>query len=225
MTPDELMAKVIEAAGGEENTRKIKTRIAEYDMDLENQGVKGFGKIYSKAPNMSATETTFTALGKEIGKGYEYSNGTKAGEDYSFSDPEEYTGKRLADVKLGAELYDDLDWRNRYTSVEITGTKKIGGEDAYVVNFQPKEGTPFTSYYSTTSFLLLQRDGVIPVSTSNQSLPYTATYSDYRKVDGVMLPFKVANYSQSNGNVVMTIKSVKQNVPIPDSTFAPRELK
>ena len=225
ITTDELMAKVIEASGGEENIRKIRTRIAEFDMDLENQGVKGFGKIYSKAPNMSATETTFTALGKEIGKGFEYFDGAKGGEDYTFSDPDEYTGKRLADVKLGAELYDDLDWANRYTSIDITGIKEIGGEDAYVVNFEPKDGTPFTNYYSKTSFLLLQHDGVFPLSTSDQTLPYTVSFSDYRKVDGVVLPFKIRNYTQSNGNVVMTIKSVKHNVPLPDKTFAPRELK
>ncbi len=225
MKTDELMAKIIEAAGGEDNIRKVKTRVTEFDMDLENQGVKGFGKLYAKAPNLSASETTFTALGKEIGKGFDYFNGTTGGEDYSFSDPEDYTGKRLADAKLAADIYSTVDWRKDFKTIEITGKKEIDGEEAYAVRFDPNEGTSFTDYYSTKTFLLLERNGVIPSSTSSVELPYSVKFSDYREVDGLMIPFKTINFSQSNGNIVTNIKSVKQNVPIPDSIFAPRELK
>ena len=49
-------------------------------------------------------------------------------------------------------------------------------------------------------------------------------YSDYRSVDGVMIAFKTVSNSVANGNIVTTIKTIRQNVPIEDSLFAPRKL-
>lgn len=225
ITADELMTKAIAAAGGEERIRGLKSRVVEFDADLESQGVKASGKIWAKAPNKTATETTMTALGKQIAKGFEYYDGTKGGEDYSFAEPSDYTGKRLADIKRSADLTAALKWREDFKSVEVTGKRPVDGEDAWVVRFDPKEGTPFTEYYSAKTFLLLRHDGAIATSTSGLTLPYSTTYSDYRNVDGFMIAFKQATYSDSNGSVVTTFRSVKDNVDIPDSIFAPRKLK
>ena len=97
-------------------------------------------------------------------------------------------------------------------------------EDAHAVEFEPEKGTKFTEYYSTKTFLLLKREGVIPSSTSSQSLPYTVLFKDYRRVDGVMIPFQTVNNTPSNGDVVTTVKSVKHNVTIDNKLFAPRKL-
>jgi hypothetical protein len=85
-------------------------------------------------------------------------------------------------------------------------------------------GTAFTEYYSTKTFLLLRREGVVTSSTSAVQIPYSINFSDYRPVDGVMLPFKMVNNSVSNGNIVTYVKSIKQNVPIQDTMFAPRKM-
>ncbi|HSU25573.1 MAG TPA: serine hydrolase domain-containing protein, partial [Pyrinomonadaceae bacterium] len=90
ITVDELMQKSIDAIGGEANWRKITTRVAEYDFDLENQGVKAKSVSYSKAPNKAATETIMTALGKQIATGWEYFDGTSGEEIYSFAPVEKF---------------------------------------------------------------------------------------------------------------------------------------
>ena len=222
---DELMKKTIEAAGGEANLRKITSRVVEADIDLENQGVKATSTSYSKAPNKAASETRFSAIGKPIGSGWEFFDGTNGQEMYSFAPIDKFSGKRLEDARLSADLYSPLDWKTNYKKIEVSGTAKVGGEEAWVVSFEPEKGTFFKEYYSTKTFLLLRREGTVSSSTSPVQIPYSATYSDYRNVDGVMIPFKVVNNSISNGNVVTTIKSVKQNVPVDDSLFAPRKLQ
>jgi len=224
ITVGDLMQKTIDAIGGAANFVNVKTRITEADVDLENQGVKAVSMSYSKAPNKAASETTFKAVGKTIGKGWEYFDGSSGGEAYSFSQPETFSGKRLDDARLGADFYSQLDWKNNYKKVEIKGTAKVSGEDAWVVSFEPEKGTPFKEYYSTKTFLLLKREGFVPSSTSSVQVPYTTTYSDYRSVDGVMIAFKIVNNSVANGNIVTTIRSVRQNVPIEDSVFAPRRV-
>jgi hypothetical protein len=224
ITVEELMKNYVNATGGEANWRKLTSRVTESDIDLENQGVKAVSISYAKSPNRSASETTMTALGKKIATGWEYFDGTNGEEAYSFAPVEKFAGKRLEDARLAADFYSMLDWPSKYKKIEVTGTAKVGDEEAFVVSFESEKGTPFKEYYSTKSFLLLKREGVVPSSTSPQQLPYTVTYSDYRQVDGVMLPFKVVSYSIANGNIVTTVKSVKHNVSIDDKTFGPRKL-
>jgi CubicO group peptidase (beta-lactamase class C family) len=223
ITVDELQKKVIEASGGEAAWRKFTSRVVESDIDLENQGVKGKAISYSRAPNKSATETTMTALGKTIATGWEYFDGTVGEQAYSFAPAEKYAGKLLEDARLSADFYGMLDWKSKYKKIEVTGTAKVGDEDVYIVSFEPEKGTAFKEYYSTKTFLLLKREGIVPSSTSSQSLPYTVTYSDYRDIDGVKMPFRTVNNSISNGNIVNVVKSVKHNVPVDDKLFAPRK--
>ncbi len=224
ITTDELIAKTIEAAGGEANWRKITSRVTVADIDLVHQGVKGFATSYAKFPNKSATETTMTALGKTIAKGFNFFDGTNGEEVYTFAPVEKYAGKNLEDVKLDSDFYSILDWKTNYKTVEVKGTEKVGDEDCYVVEFTPEKGTKMTEYYSTKTFLLLKREGINTSSTSSSSVPYSVVYSDYRDVDGVKLPFKSVNSSVSMGDVVAVVKSVKHNVAIDDKTFAPRKL-
>ncbi len=223
ITVDELQRKAIDAAGGEAAWRRLTSRVVESDIDLENQGVQGKSVSYAKAPNKNASTTTMTALGKTIATGWEYFDGTDGAQSYSFSQADKYSGKMLEDARLGADFYGMLDWKSKYKKIEITGTGKVGDEDAYIVSFEPEKGTPFKEYYSTRTFLLLRREGVIPSSTSPQSLPYTATFSDYRDVDGVKYPFRTVNNSVSNGNIVTVVRSVKHNVAIDDKVFGPQK--
>ena len=44
-------------------------------------------------------------------------------------------------------------------------------------------------------------------------------FSDYRSVDGVMVPFKILSNNVANGDVVVRIKDIKFDQPIPDSVF------
>ncbi len=225
ITVDELMAKAIEAAGGEANWRKIQTRIVVGDVDMIHQGVKGATTIYSKMPNKTATEMTFLALGKTIAKGFEFFDGTGGEEIYTFAPVEKYSGKKLEDMRLGADMLALLNWKTNYKTVEIKGTQKCGDEECYAVEFTPEKGTKVTELYSTKTFLLMKRNGVVSSSTSDQSIPYSITFSDYREVDGIKLAFKMVSSNPGMGDTVTVVKSVKHNVPIDDKTFAPREVK
>lgn len=222
ITVDELAAKTIEAVGGEANWRKHTSSITQFEIDFESQGVKATSTLWAKAPNKTAAETIFTALNKTIATEWEYFDGSNGEDMISFAPIEKYTGKRLEDIRINADFYAPLDWKTNFQKITITGFAKVGDEDAIVVTFEPDKGTKVTDYYSAKTFLLLRRDGMVTTSTSDMKIPYTIMYSDYREVDGVKIPFKTANNNIANGNIVTTIKSVKYNVPIDDTIFAPR---
>jgi CubicO group peptidase (beta-lactamase class C family) len=222
---DELMAKVIAATGGEA-LRKHKTMVTKFAVDYIHQGVSGEGTIFNKAPNMQATDTTIMALGKQIGTSFDYFDGTNGGQDTSFTTPEKLTGKQLANARLGADFYGLLDWKTLFKSVEIRRMEKVGDEDTYVVVMKPVEGNPVTMYVSTKTFLPMRRDTIYSANdSSGLEATVTETYSDYRAVEGVMMPFHSVTKSIGDGDVILQIKDVKFDVDIPDTAFHPQAKK
>lgn len=222
MTADEIMAKTIDALGGEEALKASNSRQVKFEIDFENQGVKGRGTSYSKAPNMTATDTTLTAAGKEIASVRDYFDGTGGGESYSFATSDTYAGQRLEDVKLQSDYYAWLNWKKGLKSAEVKGTEKVGDEDAYIVATHYEKASDITYYISTKTFLPLKVATVVVSSTSSQKTPNVQVLSDYRMIDGVMTAFKTTVESAGMGTIVTYIKEVKNNVPIADSVFKPK---
>jgi CubicO group peptidase (beta-lactamase class C family) len=226
LTVDELMSKAIEASGGEANWKKLTSRITVADVDMEQQGVKATATSYAKAPNLSATETVMTALGKKIALGWEYFDGTNAEEAYTFAPAEKLSGKRLEDTRLGSDFHSILGWKLKYKTIKIDRMVDCGeAEKCYAVVFEPEKGTKFTEFYSANTFLMKRRTGIVTSSTSSVEIPYSIKFEDYREVDGVKLPFKMTNSNPGSGDTVTVVKSIKHNVPVEDTIFKAKKLE
>jgi CubicO group peptidase (beta-lactamase class C family) len=216
---DDLLAKMIAAYGGEENLRKHNSSLTTIEVDLENQGVQAKGTISARAPNLTASELTFTALDKKLGSQVTYFDGNSGGEMVSFAPAETYSGKRLEDIKAAADFYDVLNWKKNYQKITFKKMDKVGDEEVYVIERRNEKGTPITDYVSTKSFLVLRRNSIVASETSGIELPQTEWFSDYRNVDGVMVPFKQVANNIANGDIVVRVIDVKFNTEIPDSVF------
>ena len=219
ITIDDLLTKTIAAYGGEENIRKHKSSVITIEADLENQGVIANAVIRARAPNMTGSEMTFTTLGKKIGWVTTYFDGNSGGEVMSFGPGQTYSGKRLEDIKAASDFYEVANWKKNYAKITFKRMGKVGDEDVYIIERRNEKGTPVTDYISTKSFLVLRRDYVVANETSGIEVPQTETFSDYRNVDGVMVPFRTVASNIANGDVVLKIVDVKFDVDIPDSVF------
>lgn len=217
MTVDELMAKVIEAAGGEAALRSHKTMRAVADVDMLHQGISGEALMVARAPNMAAQEVTLTALGKKLGWYHEYFDGAQGATEGSFIPFDPKTGKELEETRVASDFYAPLGWKTLFKTAEIRKLAKVGEEEAYVVVFTPEKGSPVTNYYSTKSFLLLRADTVSTSDTT--SLPVSERYSDYRPVGGVMVAFTRVSTSPAMGDTVTKLREVSFDVAVPDEAF------
>jgi Outer membrane lipoprotein-sorting protein len=189
------------------------------EIEFENQGVQGQGTIRARAPNMTASDITFMALGRKIGSALSYFDGSTGGEMVSFAPAETYSGKRLEDIRAGSDFYDVLNWKSNYKTITVKRTDKVGAEDVYVVEKRSEKGTPVTDYVSTQSFLLLRRDSLIISETSGLELPQTQYFSDYRKIDGVMVAFKSVSNNVANGDIAVRVTDIKFDVDVPETLF------
>jgi CubicO group peptidase (beta-lactamase class C family) len=219
ITIDDLLTKMIAAYGGEENLRKHKSSLTTVEIDLENQGVMAKGTISARAPNMTASEMTFTALGKKLGSMSSYFDGTAGGELISFAPAETYSGKRLADVKAGSDFYDVLNWKKNYQTITFKRMGKVKDEEVYIIEKKNEKGTPVTDYISTKSFVVLRRDSLVASETAGIELPQTEWFSEYRNVDGVMIAHKLVSNNIANGDIVLRVVDLKFDVDIPETVF------
>lgn len=222
LTADELMAKVVAAMGGEANLRRHRTMVMRADVDFVHQGVTGEIITWAKAPNLMASEATFVALGRKFGTIYEYFDGAGGGEGGTFMPVENYAGKNLDDKRIAADFYQVLNWKTLFKTVEVRKRMKLDGEDVYVVVKTPEKGNPVTDYVSAKTFLVVKRELLNTTNSGEITLPSTETFSDYRYVDGVMLPFKTVTSSLSIGDTVVQVKEVKFDVDVPEQTFRAR---
>jgi CubicO group peptidase (beta-lactamase class C family) len=215
---DELMAKVIAAHGGETSLRKHKSLLTTYTVDFVNQGIEGEGASSSRAPNAAAQDITLAALGKKLGTLREFFDGTNGGTETNFTLPDIKSSKQLDNARVQYDFYALPNWKTLFKSVTVKKMDKVGGEDAYVVVMTPERGSPVTNYVSTKSFLIIKRDALFPGDSDNNG-PTAETYSDYRAIDGVLIPFKTIQQSIGLGEVIIQLKAARFDVPLPDSIF------
>jgi len=215
ITIDELMAKMINAAGGEVNLRKHKSMMMTTNLDYEQQGMTGEATIHARAPNSWSRTITLSALGKKLGTTHEFFDGTSAGAEWSYLHPRTIVGDRLHDWKIASDFYQLLNWKSLFKNVTIKGISKVGDEEAYIVVKTPEKGITVTDYVSTKSFLLLRQEmpnGIVE------------SYGNYRTVDGTMMPFRIEMMVPGLGNIVFSVKNIKFDVAMPNSLFRAGEI-
>jgi CubicO group peptidase (beta-lactamase class C family) len=223
---EDLMSKMIAAAGGESNLRRHKSMTTTASIVFENQGLEGESVIYTQAPDAYAREVTFTVFGKKIGTTREFFDGATGGEETSFTARgEKWGARKLAELRASEDFYEPLDWKTLYKSIEVKGIEKVNGEAAYVVLLTPREGAPATVYVSTKTFLVLRRDSVESDATGDSSAPVKTFYSDYRAVEGVLVPFSVSYVVPDTGEATVRVREVKFDAPIPADAFRARQQK
>jgi CubicO group peptidase (beta-lactamase class C family) len=210
ISADELMAKVIQALGGDAAVRKHRSLIAHYSANIENMGVTVKGVRQQVAPNKYLDEETLFGVGRPIGRTKTVYDGKRGADVISFAGTTPRSGATLGGLDVIAAFYPEADWKTTFKKVEITGTGKVGSEEVYVVRLTGKDGTTITQHVSTQSFRVLKSE--LPGGISS-------TYEDFRTVDGVLVPFKEISTVPGRGRTVTTTEKLEFNRSIPSSRF------
>ena len=215
---DELMAKIVEASGGEEALRRHRTLRFTSVTELLNQGMSIHETVVMQAPNRVSKEQVLVAVGKKVGHIHEYFDGASGGQENDFTASSPIAADKIAETAVSADFYPDLNWKKLYKSVVILKKDKVGDEEAYVVEKLISKDNPVREYISVKNFRLLKREtstaapGAAPVSA-------TETYSDYRNIGGVWIPFVRTGSQGGSGEFVTTLKEVRWDGPVTPSLF------
>jgi hypothetical protein len=111
-----------------------------------------------------------------------------------------------------------LNYKERGTTVELVGKEKVNGRDAHVLVLKPKSGSATRMFIDAESYLPMRLVIKVDVPEVGE-LEQTSDLSDFRDVDGVKVPFKIA-VSSSLQNFTIAATKVEHNVNIDDAVFA-----
>jgi hypothetical protein len=216
---EEVVDKSLAATGGKEAYEKCKNRVAKGSMELAGLGVKGNLVIYAAAPNKTYVEVDLPGVGK-IEEGCD---GSVAWSTNPATGPRLKEGAEKASALRQADFDGDVNWRKHYKKAECVGEADVEGKPCYKLQMTTSDDQVKTHYYDKSSYLLLKSTGT--ETTPNGNLTVENVLSDYKKVDGLLIPFKTRQKVLTQ-EIVITLDKIEHNVKLPENRFdLPDEIK
>jgi zinc protease len=211
-TADTVLNQYIEATGGKAAYEKLKNRVLTGTIELPAANIKGTIKITQAPPNKMSV---ITELGP-VGMSKRVTDGKTAWEVSTVAGDRELDGEEKETFLRDAHFFKELLWKDLYAKVECVGIEDVDNKPAYKVVLTPKVGKPGTEYYDKTSHLLVKQTST--VASPNGDVVVEAFPSDYKTVDGIMIPH-TATQKILTQEIVVKMKEIKHNVDLPDDAF------
>lgn len=218
ITGEALLAKMVEAEGGADVLRSHRTAVVRFRSHMTSDGIDVVGMRY-RTPGKVAMFQAFFGLGRQFATEQSFCDGERAGEMASFALPSIVTGAQAADAIRGTNDLADLTPWKTYRSLDVIGEDKIGDEPVYILKKMPLEGTPVTEFVSKKTYLTLR------IQRGTGATLATEDYSDFRNVDGLMVPFRGVTSPLEGGKTITEITSVHFGERVPDWLFRFPEAK
>jgi predicted aspartyl protease len=213
--PYEIMDRNFEALGGLEQLKSLKSSYAEGHLTIVGTGLEGTFKEWQKLPDKKRTEADLNIFSVVDGD-----NGKTAWE----VDPngklkiikDEDSRKRREIARL-MNLYEYADPQSKYFNVTFRGISKVDSFECYTLAIMNSINSDSLFQYIDTSEFLTRKSVSYQDGQGSESV-----MSDYRKVDGTLVPFRTTTTNYVNHMVQETdIANMKFNVEINDSIFNP----
>lgn len=158
-------------------------------------------KIYQQRPNLTKT-VVYVGNKENVIEGYDGKNG------YAMN----YVVNKLQiqkDYVVESFDTDYLDFESKGFTAQVLGKEKIGDKDCYKVELT-KNVNKTVYYFDVQNFYLLKE----------VKKDETLVYSDYKKVNSLVMPFKIESSTpKKEGDYVMILYKIEVNKAFPANTF------
>jgi outer membrane lipoprotein-sorting protein len=215
-TAEELVAKNLQAKGGLEKIKAIKS----YKYSGKFQQGSFTAQVAAEAKAPDDLREMFTIQGMTQIQAYDGRTGWQISPFEGRRDPEMLGEDDLRNLNEDADFYGPLvDYKEKGNTVEYLGHDTVDGDDVYRLKVTLKNGDIIYMY--------LDPDSYIEIRTDRQQFIRGAvreTQTDlgsYKQVSGVYFPFSVSSGPKNRPNQkgTITIEKMEANVAIPDSQF------
>ena len=213
--PYEILQASYKAAGGLDKFKAQKTRYIEGDLSIVGTGLQGTFKRWEMPPLRQRQELDLTIFKQTSGDNGEYAWSVDANGKLQIRRDEKTLKKRQ--LQKLVDEYQFLDRNSPYFNISLEGTDTVGDATCYVVKMANTINDEVTTtYYDVSTFRSLKTVLKEPDQTT------TTLQSDYRKVDGIEMPFhqdiEIAPIGQRQ---TVQLTKYESNIPIDTSIFQP----
>ena len=223
-TVDELVAKNIEAKGGLDRIKAVKTRRMTGRAEQSDQPPL---TVVVENARPDDIRRDITVAGMTVVRAYDGRAGWMIQPFSGRKDPQLMGEDDLRDLTLDADIDGPLvDYKAKGNTVEYMGHDTVDGDDALRLKVTLKNGDILYYELDPDTYLEIRRQSqeFIRGSVKEQ----VTEYGSYKAVEGVMYPFSMAIWPKSDPTQArtVTIDKVEVNVPLAESVFAvPPSLK
>jgi photosynthetic reaction center cytochrome c subunit len=222
-TADQILAKYVQAIGGEQAIRKVTSRVITATRDVPTGpggtvAIPAQAEEYQKAPNLIVnivhTSTTTTSDGFDGSSAWAQN---AAGVVADAPSPDQERAKR------GASLFESADLKKEYTRMVVRGVESVNGRSAYLVVGFPANDSAEWLYFDVTTGLLVRKRTVLQSPLGD--MPFETDYDDYRDTgSGARIPFWIRTIPATPRSAFASrssirIQKVQDNAPIDDGKF------
>jgi hypothetical protein len=216
-TADEIVAKVLAARGGLEKAKAVQTeRITGtiyFNPELYGPFVAEFkrpGKMHNEVTIQNKTVVR-SFNGKDTGWVINPFVGKVVAEPMSAEDIKDAVNEADFDGPL-------VDAKAKGNTIELTGTEKVEGRDAYVLKVTHKDGQVSSYSFDTKTFLLVKWSGAD--SVNGEAVTRETLFHDYRDVGGLKFAFElVSNTPGADVTQRIVVEKIELDPPIDEARF------
>jgi outer membrane lipoprotein-sorting protein len=215
-TVDEIIAKSIEARGGLDKIKAVKSIKMTGKMAI-GPGIEAPISMVLKRPDQMRMELTVQGL--TMVRAYDGKSGWGIMPFTGKKDPEAVTADELKELEDQADIDGPLvDYKSKGHSVELLGKEKVEGTDAYKLKVIHKNGDIDIVYLDADAFLEIKEEGKRNVRGTEQETE--TSFADYREIEGMMFSFAIEGGQKGNPQrQKITIEKLELNVPVEDASF------
>jgi hypothetical protein len=216
-TADELIAKNIQARGGMEKMKAIKT----LRMTGRFEGGGGFtASVGQENQRPDLIRETFTLQGMTQVQAYDGATGWQIQPFGGKKDPELMGEDDLRDLLLDADFDGPLvDYKEKGSTVEYLGHDVVDGDDALRLKITLKNGDIIYDYLDPDTFIEIRKE--IQQFIRGSVRDRVQGLGSYKPVAGVMCPFSISQGPKNHPDAqTITVQKMEANVPIDPADFA-----
>ena len=222
-TTDELVNKNIQAKGGMDKMKAIKT--VRMTGKIEGPSLPP-GRVSQENMRPKLVRETFSIQGMTAVQAYDGSTGWQIQPFGGRKDPELMGEDTVRDLLLDSDFDGPLvDYAEKGNKIEYLGHDLVDGDDALRLRVTLKNGDIIYYYLDPDTYLEIRKE--IRQFVRGSVRERVVDVGSYKPVNGVMYPFSISEGTRNNpGAQTTTIGKIEVNVPVPDSDFAlPASLK
>jgi len=214
-----ILKKMIDAQGGKKTLENIKDSTLSGTMEMIQAGITGSITLYQKEPNKMRMDGE--VMGMVITQAYD-------GETAWMINPQTGTAEKLPEqaaeeVKRQALGNDALLNPEKYgITYTYIGKENIDGKDYLVLEQTFSDGFKASLYIDSQTYLTYKTKATTVNQMGVEVLAETIL-SDYKEVEGMMVPHTLTIFQDGQEFMTMTITEAKFNTGLEDSLFTMQE--
>lgn len=208
----ELLAKSVEAVGGQATLDTVKSFHLEGTIGAPKQNLTGKVETWWKGGDFYMVQTI---------PGLGINRSGKKGDVIWAEEPinglRKLEGKEAEQHMWASSLLLTADWDQFFDEAKTTAERMIEGKKVYDIELSAKSGATLTVTLDAKTHLMVEQS--FKVHSPLGSMPVTIRSTDYRDVDGMKIPYKQVT-DASLMELTQELTVVELNAPVDEVSFA-----